>query len=165
MLLEPEIRRDFRDFVAIVALMNILEILKSTPIEVAPETFSLVSLSLDNWLKLRKNPALPQTFAPFMMLRDRWEVTLLLDEVDFAAIRSHIGDAKTAGGFRLLSFDAELDFSVVGFLAEVARILAESKISIIALSAFSRDHILIQQKDLPKALESLQGYVARSQSR
>lgn len=141
--------------------MNALELLKTAKVEVAPETFFLVSLAHDHWLKLLENPELsPRMSAPFMIFRDRWEVTLLLDETDFGTIRHQIRDAKTVGNYRLLSFDVELDFSVVGFLAEAARILAEAEISIIALSAFSRDHLLIKQNDLAKALKVLGEYVA-----
>ena len=141
--------------------MKFSELLKSTKIEVAPETFLLISLPHDDWLKLLENPELsPRMSAPFMIFRDKWEVTLLLDEIDFGTIRHAIRDAKTEGNFRLLSFDIELDFNVIGFLAEVTRILAEAEISIVALSAFSRDHILIKQADLSKALKVLGQYVA-----
>lgn len=141
--------------------MNASELLKSAKVEVAPETFFFVSLPHNDWLKLLENPELsPRMSAPFMILRDRWEVTLLLDETDFGTIRYQIRDAKTAGNYRLLSFDVELDFSVVGFLAEVARILAEAEISIVALSAFSRDHLLVKQEDLAKALKVLGEYVS-----
>jgi len=135
--------------------------LRRTKVEVAPETFFLVSLPHKDWLKLLENPELsPRMSAPFMIFRDKWEVTLLLDEVDFGTIRYQIRDAKTAGNYRLLSFDVELDFAVVGFLAEVTRILADAEISIVALSAFSRDHLLVKQEDLAKALKVLGGYVA-----
>lgn len=141
--------------------MNAFELLKTAKVEVAPETFFLISLPHKDWLKLLENPELsPRMSAPFMIFRDKWEVTLLLDEIDFGTIRYQIRDAKTAGNYRLLSFDVKLDFSVVGFLAEVARILAEAEISIIALSAFSRDHILVRQADLPKTLKVLGNYVA-----
>ncbi len=141
--------------------MNALELLKTAKVEIAPETFFLVSLPQKDWLKLLENPELsPRMSAPFMILRDKWEVTLLLDEIDFGTIRHQIRDAKTAGNYRLLSFDVELDFSVVGFLAEIARILVEAEISIIALSAFSRDHLLIKQADLAKTLKVLGNYVA-----
>jgi hypothetical protein len=114
-----------------------------------------------NWLKLLENPELsPRMTAPFMIFRDKWEVTLLLDEVDFKTIHYAIREAKTRGNFRLLSFDIELDFDTVGFLAQVSKILAEANISIVALSAFSRDHLLIKQEDLPKALKVLGNYVA-----
>jgi hypothetical protein len=141
--------------------MNAAELLRNASVETSPETFFLVSLLHDDWLKLLENPELsPRMSAPFMILRDKWEVTLLLDEVDFGTIRHAIRDAKTEGNFRMLSFNIELDFNVVGFMAEISRILAEAEISIVALSAFSRDHILIKQADLPKALKVLGGYVA-----
>ncbi|MET0753513.1 MAG: ACT domain-containing protein [Pyrinomonadaceae bacterium] len=137
-----------------------VELLQKTRVEVAPETFYLVALRHEDWLKLLENPELsPRMTAPFMIFKDKFETTLLLDEIDFGTIRHAIRDAKTQGNFRLLTFDIELDFSVVGFLAEVARILAEVGISIIALSSFSRDHLLVKQEDLAKALKVLGAYV------
>jgi hypothetical protein len=135
-------------------------LLRKTRVEVAPETYTLISLRHEDWRKLLENPELsPRMTAPFMIFSDKWEVTLLLDDIDFQTIRHAVRDAKIQGGFRLLSFDIELDFSVVGFLAEVSRILAEAEISIVALSAFSRDHILIKQENLAKALKVLGEYV------
>ena len=139
---------------------NILELLRRTRIEVAPETFTFVSVRREDWLKLLENPELsPRMSAPFMIFSDKWEVSLLLDDIDFDTISHAIRDAKTERNFRLLSFDIELDFNVVGFLAEVSRVLAEAEISIVALSAFSRDHLLIKQADLSKALKILGKYV------
>lgn len=142
-------------------MSRIGELLQKTRVEVAPETFFLISLQHQDWLKLLENPELsPRMTAPFMIFRDKWEITLLLDEVDFKTIRHAIRDAKTTGNFRLLSFDIELDFDTVGFLAQISSILAEANISIIALSAFTRDHLLIKQSDLPAALKVLGNYVA-----
>jgi hypothetical protein len=74
-------------------------------------------------------------------------------------MRHAIRDAKVAGGYRLLTFDIELDLEVVGFMAEVSRILAEAGVPIMALSAFTRDHLLIKQEDLAKALKALGEHV------
>ena len=140
--------------------MDTLELLKKTRVEVAPDTYTLVSLSHENWRKLLENPELsPRMTAPFMIFQDNLEVTLLLDEIDYEKIRYSILSAKSKSGFRLLTFDIELDFTVVGFLALVAKFLADANISIIALSAFSRDHLLIKQNDLAKALLILGEYV------
>ena len=139
---------------------NAREILSRTKIEVAPEMFTLLSLRHEDWLKLLENPELsPRMTAPFMIFRDKFETTLLLDETDFSTLRHAVRDAKIERNFRLLTFNIMMDFTVVGFLAEVTRILAEAEISIVALSAFSRDHILIKQEDLAKALKVLSEYV------
>lgn len=138
-----------------------VELLRQTRIEVAPETFFLVSLAHRDWIKLLENPELsPRMTAPFMIFRDQFEVTLLLDEADFKTLRHQVRDAKTAGNYRLLTFDIKLGLDVVGFFAKVSQILAEAEIPIIALSAFSRDHILIKQIDLAKALKILGEHVA-----
>jgi uncharacterized protein len=139
---------------------KVLEILRKTRVEVSPDTYTLISLSHENWLKLLETPELsPRMTAPFMIFQDNREVTLLLDEIDYEKIRYSILTAKSQGGFRLLTFDIELDFTVVGFIAFVSKILADANISIIALSAFSRDHLLIKQDDLAKALIILGQYV------
>jgi hypothetical protein len=140
---------------------KISALLRQTRVEVAPETFFLISLSHQAWSKLLESPELsPRMTAPFMIFRDKSELTLLLDDIDFKTIRHAIRDAKIAGNYRLLTFDVELDLTIIGFLAEVARILADAEISIIALSAFSRDHLLIKQEDLAKTLKVLGEYVA-----
>jgi hypothetical protein len=140
--------------------LKVEELLNKTRVEVAPETFTMVSLKNEAWLKLLENPELsPRMTAPFLIFKDRWEVTLLLDEIDFEAMRIGLRDAKVEKGFRLLSFEIELDFSVVGFLAFVSQKLAEAGISIVALSAFSRDHLLVKQEDLAKALRVLGEFV------
>jgi hypothetical protein len=136
------------------------ELLSKTRVQIAPETFALVSLRNEDWLKLLENPELsPRMTAPFMIFKDRWEVTLLLDEIDFETMRVGLREAKIEKGFRLLSFDIELDFSVVGFLAFVSQKLAQANIPIIALSAFSRDHLLIKQEDLARSLKVLGEFV------
>ena len=140
--------------------MKVEELLSKTRVEVAPETFSLVALRNEEWLKLLENPELsPRMTAPFMIFKDRWEVTLLVDETDFEAMRVGLREAQVEKGFRLLSFDIELDFSVVGFLAFVSQKLAEAGIPIVALGAFSRDHLLVKQEDLAKTLKVLGEFV------
>lgn len=137
-----------------------LELLRKCKLEVSPETYSLISLQDQEWQRLLENPELsPRMSAPFMIFKDKFEITLLLDQTDFQTCKHAIREAKIEGDFRLLTFDLKLDFNVVGFLAEISGILANAKISIIALSAFSRDHLLIKQNDLAKTLRILGEFI------
>jgi hypothetical protein len=95
-----------------------------------------------------------------MILMDAFEVTLLLDKEDLATIRPLLAGAKIERGFRLLTFDLEMDLEVVGFIAEVSRILAAAGVPIFPISAFSRDHVLVKQNDLATALRALGPHVA-----
>lgn len=137
------------------------EILRKCRCRIAPETYNLVSLDDAEWKRLLENPELsPRMSAPFMIFRDAFEVTLMLDDTDFTTIRHAVRDAKIERGFRMLTFETVLDFTVVGFMAEISRILAQAGISILPLSAFSRDHLLIKQDDLVTALKALGPHVS-----
>ncbi len=137
------------------------ELLRRTKIEVAPATFVLVGLSHQEWAQLLEQPELsPRASAPFMLLRDAHEVTLLLEEEDWRTMRHAARSARVESGFRLLTFNLELDWQVVGYLALVTDILARAGISVGALTAFSRDHLLIKQTDLAVALRALGPHVA-----
>jgi hypothetical protein len=140
---------------------DIKELLSRARVEVAPATFYLVGLRHEDWARLLESPELsPRASAPFMFLKDEHEVTLLLDETDWRTMRHAVRDARIESGFRLLTFDIELDWKTVGFLARVTQILADAGISVGALSAFSRDHLLIKQDDLGTALRVLGEHVS-----
>jgi hypothetical protein len=137
------------------------ELLRRARVLVAPETFALVGLRLEDWQRLLENPELsPRAESNFMLLRDPFEVTLLLEDTDWRAMRHAARDARVEAGFRLVTLDVELPWNVVGFLAHVTQILAGEGIAVGALSAFSRDHLLIKQDDLGRALRVLGPHVA-----
>lgn len=136
-------------------------ILRSSKVAVSPATFTLVSLAVDEFSRLLANAELsPRGAAPYMIFADGFEVTLLLDAVDFGVIRPALSEARTEGGFRMLTFDVELGFDIFGFIALVSKILADASVPVIPLSAFSRDHVLIKQDSLAAALRALGPHVA-----
>ena len=137
------------------------ELLKRTRVEVAPATFVLVGLRHEDWSRLLEQPELsPRAAAPFMLLRDTYEVTLLLEEEDWLVMRHALREARVETGWRLVTLDIELGWNVTGFLARVTEILAAAGIPLGALAAFSRDHLLIKQDDLGHALRVLGEHVA-----
>ena len=141
--------------------MNPIDILRDTTVSVAPETFAIVSLTPEAWVSLLADASLsPRMTAPFMIFKDAHEVTLILDDQDLRNMRPGLAEAKVANGYRLLTFETVLDLSVVGFMAAVSRILADAGVPLLPVSAFSRDHILIRQTDLPNALKALGPHVA-----
>jgi hypothetical protein len=130
-------------------------------VRVSPALYFLVGMRHEDWLRLLENPELsPRGDAPFMVLRDEHEVTLMLDETDWRAMRHAARDARVEGNFRLVTLDLELDWNVVGYMARVTALLSGAGISVGALSAFSRDHLLIKQDDLGQALRVLGEHVA-----
>ncbi|HZH29989.1 MAG TPA: ACT domain-containing protein [Pyrinomonadaceae bacterium] len=137
------------------------ELLRRAKVEVAPATFVLVGMRHEDWSRLLEQPELsPRPAVPFMLLRDTHEVTLLMEEEDWLVMRHAVREARVESGWRLITFDIKLDWNVVGFLARVTELLAAAGIPLGALTAFSRDHLLIKQDDLGLALRVLGEHVA-----
>ena len=63
------------------------------------------------------------------------------------------------GRTRVITFDLELDLATTGFLAPVAVRLADAGISIIPQCAFLKDHVLVRESDLSRAVEIIQEWI------
>jgi len=63
-------------------------------------------------------------------------------------------------GWQAFRIKGQLDFSLVGILAAITKILAEEKIGVFALSTYNTDYVLVKQEDYPRALLALarEGY-------
>ena len=57
--------------------------------------------------------------------------------------------------FGLIKVYGPLDFSLTGILASIASPLAEAEISLLAISTFDTDYVLVRQPDLEKTKEVL----------
>ncbi len=118
--------------------------LKNCKIAIAKEEFAIVKA---------KKP-LPDSFA---VITGKNEITCIIDQ---SKLKNDIIEANK--GWKLLTFEAVLPFELVGFLAAVSKVLAEKKVSIFAISAYSTDHILVKSADLSKAVNALEKLGAKA---
>ena len=58
-------------------------------------------------------------------------------------------------GWRAFRIEGQLDFSLVGVLAGLSRILADGNVGIFAISTFNTDYILTKSEDFDRAVELL----------
>ncbi|MDO5688984.1 MAG: ACT domain-containing protein [Tissierellia bacterium] len=58
-------------------------------------------------------------------------------------------------GWKAMRIQGELDFSLVGILANISTILAEKKIGIFAISTYNTDYILVKENQLNQAFQAL----------
>ena len=58
-------------------------------------------------------------------------------------------------GWKMFRIQGVLDFSLIGILADISRILAENKIGIFVISTFNTDYILTKEENYQKALDAL----------
>jgi hypothetical protein len=130
-----------------------------TRVHVWPEACWLVSLPPD---AVRDAAALVAEsagrFAALLLERD--EVSLTVPDGVWAASSLRTQARAVAGPYRILTFDLDLELDVVGYLAPAAERLAAAGVSIVPQCGFLKDHLLVQEGDLQKALEVLEKWIA-----
>ncbi len=77
------------------------------------------------------------------LIADKDEITLLLAQPIWERVAARFPDHRVAAPYRLITFDLPLDFELIGFMALVSTLLAQARLSILAISAFERDHIFV----------------------
>lgn len=67
-------------------------------------------------------------------------------------------------GWRCLTVDGPLDFSLVGVLAAISGCLARAEVSVFVISTFDTDHVIVAESDLDRAIVALveAGHAVRS---
>ena len=119
-------------------------------------------MELENYFRNSKVYVWKETFAvikskktypdAFANIIDKNEITVIVDQ-------SKVNEAdaiEIEKDWKILTFDMVLPFGLAGFLAKVSKVLADEKISIFVISAYSTDHILVKEKNLVKAKEKLE---------
>ncbi len=89
------------------------------------------------------------------LIADKDEVTLLVPQEAWDDFARRLPDHEVQAGYRLITFDLVLDMNLVGFLALVSQILAGAGVPLLALSAYQRDHILVQAAHFDAAWAAL----------
>jgi hypothetical protein len=95
------------------------------------------------------------------VIADKDEVTLVLPLDAWQDYEKRLPNARQQGEFRLITFDIELDFDLIGFMAIVSRILADVGVSILPFAAFARDHVLVPVEKFQIAWDALESASGR----
>lgn len=102
--------------------------------------------------RLPKDAAFPEWIAPGKLAA----IVRTEDELSIVCLQEFVPDSiKREAGWRCLKVQGPLDFSQVGILASIALPLAESGISIFAISTYDTDYILLKETKLELALHVL----------
>lgn len=85
-----------------------------------------------------------------------YSITKTEDELSVVCLQEGIPDKiKCEKEWRILKVEGPLDFALVGILASISSLMASEGISIFAISTYDTDYILVKDKDINKAVESL----------
>jgi len=119
-----------------------------------PERFVLVALQPKERVLVLQ--LLAGVVAPFVQLIVEPDVlTLLLPQSDWRSLKPAFPHARVQQPFRVISFDLDLPDDLVGFLAVASRALADAGVPILAICGYTKDHILVREEHLERALGAL----------
>lgn len=87
---------------------------------------------------------------------DFYAITKTSDELSIVCSQENIPhDINCERDWRILKVEGPLDFSLIGILASISTLLAQSGISIFAISTYDTDYILVKEKDIDRAIHAL----------
>jgi hypothetical protein len=131
-----------------------------TTLHVWPEHYMLVSLPPDRLVEAAALAGSASAmFVALVMEHD--EVSLTVEEDLWLASPLRSRARAESGPYRAITLDVNVNLDVVGYLAPAALALAEAGISIIPQCAYLKDHLLVDEKSLGRAIRTLNELIQR----
>ena len=133
---------------------RIATLLRQARWQARPERFVLAALEPNERMLVVR--LLAGVTAPFVQLiAEPDRLTLLLPQSDWRSLKPAFPHARVQAPFRVISFSLDLPNDLVGFLAVASRALAEAGVPILAICGYTKDHILVREEHLERALAAL----------
>ena len=82
-------------------------------------------------------------------------MTLAIAESDWRPISHAFPHARVERPYRVISFDLDLPGGLVGFMAAISGALAAAGVPLLAICAYSKDHLLVREEHLDAALGAI----------
>ncbi len=137
------------------------DLLAATTPRVAEGRFVVASVPASLAADARR--LLADVHAPFSLTEHGAEVSLMVREEEWDRLAPRLRGSAVERGFRLVTLDLELEWTVVGYLAAVTETLAREQIPVGVLSTFHRDHLLVREGDLERAMGAIRRLIGEAQ--
>ncbi|MBX0296505.1 ACT domain-containing protein [Haloarcula nitratireducens] len=108
-----------------------------------------VSVSDATYAVCRTDHTHPGAFAT---IQDETETTVVVEQDTVETVDAH----EIESGWTRLTFEMDLPFELVGFLAAVTSALAEVDVSVFVISTYSTDHVFVKEEELAAAVLQLE---------
>ena len=122
-------------------------------LELLPDTFAICRLD-------------PDTSIPDWAQGESVSITRTPEELSIVCPQDDVPDnVQSKRGWCCLRIIGKLDFSLVGVIATLTKVLADAGISVFVISTFDTDYILVRQLDVKRAVKALEeaGHSVRNQ--
>jgi hypothetical protein len=123
---------------------------KKLKLKVIEDNYTIIQLSKDSEL-----PKWINMFDSFI------SIVRTEDELSIVCKSTSIPDnnlLKKSNDWTIIKIEEVLDFTLIGILFSLLKILKENKISVYTISTYNTDYILIKEKDKSKAIKYLSKY-------
>lgn len=79
------------------------------------------------------------------------------EEISLVCISEDVPENTTEreDGWKAFRIEGVLDFSLIGILSKISRILADNQIGIFVVSTFNTDYVLVKEENFERALNLL----------
>ena len=139
-------------------LEDVSKLLGKTKLVVLPEDYFLIRLPVDTkpipgeWYR-------PATTRFAVFIREPKEITLVVPRRKWLRMQNIFEKFEVSEPMKVITFDIKLSLAVYGYIAAISKVLAEAKVSLLPMSSFNRDHILVSKKDLPRSIRLLRQFL------
>lgn len=141
---------------------RIEKILAATSLRIHPHRFILISLPFSSLTLLKQRLAdIDAAFWSFSIEED--EITLITPQNLWNTLSSYFSKSKSEEDYRVITLDVVVPRDISGFLPKILAILSQENISCRVVSGFSRDHIIVRNKDLLRGIEILNQLIDSAQ--
>jgi hypothetical protein len=137
---------------------NLRKLFGRTKLVVLPEDYLMIRLPVDTkpipgeWYR-------PATTRYAVFVREPKDITLIVPPRKWLRMQHMFRKSQVSEAMKVIIFDIELGINVYGFIAAISQVLANAKISLMPVSSFHRDHILVRKKDLPRTVRLLSTFL------
>ena len=134
------------------------KIFGNTKLVVLPEDYLMIRLPVDTkpipgeWYR-------PLTTRYAVFVREPKDITLIVPRRKWLRMQHMFKKPQVSEPMKVIIFDVKLGINVYGFIAAISRVLADAKISLMPVSSFHRDHILVRKGDLPRSVRLLRQFL------
>lgn len=128
-------------------------IIAKTVLKEYDHDFSIVMLSVNDIEKASEMMIFLDPY--FSITFTHEEISIVLKSDDWCSIKPKFDNYREQGPYRLITFDIELDLSLVGYLSIISSTLSDAGISIFVISTYLKDHILVKKDQIGKTLKVL----------
>ena len=137
---------------------NLRKLFGRTKLVILPEDYLMIRLPADTkpipgeWYR-------PATTRFAVFVREPKDITLIVPRRKWLRMQHMFKKPQVSEAMKVIIFDIELGINVYGFIAAISQVLANAKISLMPVSSFHRDHILVRKKDLPRTVRLLHNFL------